>query len=523
MKGVHMGTTQDNHKGFLRESMDDVKAVFSVLTSPARLKAKMADFSQRRKDNKVAARLNGQIRKQFIAAYDASDKDEYSVKLNRMLDDYKARNGAKSWLLKPYEIFSHWNIPSKIIAGLGFFKGASYILTPVMGAWALTVPLGTMIASRMALTHKDASNLRQEQQMAEKGIVAPIRVSVKNGALLYNGVNVHDNFKVAFPVRFQATPEWITAEYLKEKQHFAKHKTEHAFTHELSLRPDGAEKLAAIMARFRNDKDAQNAAALLHIVMPDSEGDAINARVAANADKMINVPAEKKGGYLAQVFSKTSGAGDAYTEISMNAALVKAFEPFAKRMPQDLGMKPLSGALTQDDTEYLAHMLSRNLCVGDKQASLIQTMYKKNATYQMLSFTQRVEVALFPENIQTMFMELWSERHLRDKFDFSSMREIILNFDDWGAVALKINAHDYAQDLTAAQIIELSQSDNAHWAKIYHDLKTDDAISTAHLTHSALKSLTQRFGQASKEQLTRQENICDTAHQAGAQPLKAAL
>ena len=315
----------------------------------------------------------------------------------------------------------------------------------------------------------------------------------------------------------------ITAEYLKEKQHFEKHKTEHAFTHELSLRPDGAEKLAAIMARFRNDKDAQNAAALLHIVMPDSEGDAINARVAANADKMINVPAEKKGGYLAQVFSKTSGAGDAYTEISMNAAFVKAFEPFAKRMPQDLGMKPLSGALTQDDTEYLAHMLRRNLCVGDKQASLIQTMYKKNATYQMLSFTQRVEVALFPENMQTMFMELWSERHLRDKFDFSSMREIILNFDDWGAVALKINAHDYAQDLTTAQIIELSQSDNAHWAKIYHDLKTDDAISTAHLTHSALRSLTQRFGQASKEQLTHQENICDAAHQAGAQPLKAAL
>ncbi|MEE3323674.1 MAG: hypothetical protein VX196_07050, partial [Pseudomonadota bacterium] len=81
-----MGTTQDNHKGFLRESMDDVKAVFSVLTSPARLKAKMAEFSQRRKDNKVAARLNGQIRQQFIAAYDASDKDEYSVKLNRMLE-----------------------------------------------------------------------------------------------------------------------------------------------------------------------------------------------------------------------------------------------------------------------------------------------------------------------------------------------------------------------------------------------------------------------------------------------------
>jgi hypothetical protein len=512
-----MRSTSSSKAGFVSGLVEDVQAVAAVLSSPSRLRAKISEFSERRKDRKIEARLNGQIRKQFITAYEASDKDEFSVKTSRTIEDYKSRNGPKSWLLKPYEAFSHWNIPSKIVTGLGLFKGASYLLAPIIGAWSLAVPMTGMIVSRMALTYKDAKNLRQEQLLAKNDEVAPIRVCVTGGALIYNGINVSDNFKVAFPVQFTKTPTWLASDYLKDKQQFSKPQRQHGFVHELSLRPQGQKILDQIKTDFSADEDMQNMAALLVLLFPKQNTAERTALIKNYASQVVNTAQNDKKTGLKGFFAISAQAERA--DIAMHVAIVKAFEPFAKRNLQGQGLSRLANVMTKNDVEYLAHMLGRDMTLRTEQAELIQDSYRKAAKYKALNFTERVEIALYPKHTQTMLLDLWDDSKIRQKFGFGALKDIVQNYDGWGNTALKLNTHDYAQGLSAVQIMELAQTENAHWAQVYHELKTAPELDTAHLSHIALKNLTLQFGKSAKEKLLREAPNTETGGIAAASQL----
>lgn len=497
-----MGSLQDRSAQFFTGLWEDIGDVARVIIKPSKLKNKLSEFSQRRKDAKQEAKLNAQIRQHFIKACNLSNEQELSVSAHKIIEEYKSRNGVKGLWLKPYEVFSHLNLPTKILTGLGLFKGASYALAPALGAWSLALPLTVFLGSRVGLARRDGLNANQEAELSEKGIVTPFRVHVKEGETFYNNVNVSENFRTAFPIMHAPKPKWVSAIYLKDSRKFSKQEAIHAFEHELLLKANDREVIEQIKTVFPENEMAQNCAMLLSVLLSETDLEIIIETVQSYDSKLVSVDHElindkpkQKFNFVGMIQDKMAGV-----EVPFSHVLVNALEPFAMRKPDDKGLSSLNSAVNIEDIEFLGHMLVRGIKVQTEQAKHIQDFQQK-AKYNAIGLSGALELSLASLKFREMFSDIWDEREVREKLDYASVKDVVKNIDSWGSVALKLCTHDYTKTLQADEIMELARPENKHWAQAYHEIKTSASQIPDGMNHIELKALTQQYGNATLNML----------------------
>jgi hypothetical protein len=481
----------DKVKHALRETregiVDIAGAVAPYVKSPALLLDKMKVWKQQRQDMALALRLNRQLRRQFITAFNKSAAKKMSVEVNEGMKRYAFRNTVVSALLRPYEIFAAQNAPVKIGAAMVFFRAARMALYPVMGAWSVAVPLAAFIGARMAGVYKHAENKRQEADFAEAGFVVPCDFGASEGRAQVLGRDVQDGQAFGFPVMHRDRPEWVVSSYHAAGRTLTTPATMHAAAFE-ALRT--GRYLPDVAAAFPGQAAAQNCAFALSVLMPALPVDGIIAAVSPMTKEIVAVPAPavKKEG-LSAAFHR---AAKPFRDVSVAEAALSVLEPFCLQGKDTAAsLAALSGRVTLDDIRSLVHLQSVGIVMGAVEAAEALRM-ARDPRFDGLSFRQIAEVALLPRDQSAAFDDLWKDRECRAHFDYGQLRDIVEHAQGWGGTALGLARHGYARTLSGEQLIELAQPENEHWARVYHDLRS--ARPDVEVSHETFKASVQAQG-----------------------------
>lgn len=444
--------------------------IWHVVSSPKALKDKWVESAKFRKDRALEARLNKQIRSHFIEAFNKSAQGEMKVNDIRAMAQYKQRNtGFKAALLDSYEKFSFWNLPGKIATTIGFFKAASYGLAPVMGAWAIIVPLTSFIGLRMANVHRNTANEKQEKALAARGFAPPFRVSVKDQQVFLGQDNVTNDLKSAFAIQGTDTPEWIYADYNPQKSAFNKSRRIHGPEFEALRAGIEADAHDAIYKSLGKNPDALDTAFAFHVLFPNDS--------------------------TAQIIDNVSATNTPLKDIA------SILNQFTAKNHSDKGLSSLSQKFERQNLDFLVQMTQLGHEFGRPQASLVKTQLSDARFRNHLNFTEIASISYWPEDMAASFTELWRDRLYRETFSFAQCKDILTHMDAWGRTALQITEKDYARHLKGAEIIELAQPENAYWAKAYHELRQNHPEQTAALSHDDCKALVQQYGLLAIQQL----------------------
>jgi hypothetical protein len=480
-------------------------AACNFLRNPSQLRDKMREWKRLRQEAALQARLNRQIRRQFIKAFNRSAKKKMSLEINNMMRRYKSRNGGLfAAFLRPYEAFSSWNMPAKILSMVAFAKGVRHLLWPVMGIWGVVVPLCALIVERMALVYKNAENRRQEEKLAQLGLTVPCNFEVRNGKVLVMDKEISSNLPIGFPVLHTNIPEWVVTEYDGERKGLTAPKTVHAAEFE-ALRRNclSQHDVEKIKESFSGHNIQQNCVYAFSIIFPDQTIEEQVAQVRALAEERIKMPLtvnEKKRGLSAKFCHAARRQGET-CDAPLPEAMLRALEPFCLYEPGDSGLSILAEKVTLGDIRYLTELQALGAGLERKQALEVVRMLKDVRFSGELSFRQIVEVALWPAELAGTFDDLWKDREYRTRFGFDALKEMALNADGWGGVALRLARHDYSRSLSGEQIIELALPENEHWAKVYHNLRLSMPEIAQTVAHDDLKKAVQEFGWMAGENL----------------------
>lgn len=490
----------DHARGHLRGMGEFARDAGRFLVSPSLWPEKIRSSMRQRRDAATGIALNRQIRRQFMEAFNRSAGNKMSVEVNEIMRQYNVRNTLFSALLRPYEIFSLWNAPSKIAAAAAFYKGVKIALWPVMGAWGLAVPMAAFVGSRMALIHRDSRNRQQEALLAREGLVIPCTFEVRDQKVFVAGHEIDRDFTAGFPVMHRPGHGWVVSRYDSEKKRLERTETIHAAGFEGlrtgRLSPDDVD---VVRNAFKKQEPMQNCAYVLSMLLPGLPVSDVVGQVNALAQERLEVPepAPGKSGALKKFFNRAAGRTDRNTrEISMPEAVVRAFGPFFLTGKNDTGLEPLAGKIDLENIRYLSELLAHGIALGRESASYAAQKMNDRRFSETLSFREIAELSLWPQKTAAIFEDLWKDRDFRGRFGFPAMQDMIANIDTWGGVALNLARHDYTRSLSENQIIELSMPENAYWAKIYHAMRVSRASETAGLSHDDLKNRIRQMGLA---------------------------
>lgn len=488
-----------------REGLADISGVAAFyLKNPAVFRGKWAVWKQTRKDAATQARLNRQIRKQFIRAFNASAARKMSVETNDAMRRYKFRNGFLSALLRPYEVFTFWNMPSRIATAAVCFKAARMLLYPAMGLWGVAVPLAGFIGARMASVYTKSENKRQEEALAREGFVVPCDFEVRQGQASVMGRDIAQGAPLGFPVMHTGTPEWVVSTYDSSRKSLTSPRTIHAAAFE-ALRGGrlSVQDIVQIDAAFPKQPALKNCACAFAVVFPARTTDELTAEVQQLSQTIVAMPAPqgKKQG-LSAAFNR---AAKPMRDVTVAEASLQALEAFCLQGAETAsGLSILAGKATPDDIRYLVHLQSLGITFDAPQAKDAVRMLKDPRFADELSFRRIADVALLPAAQASAFDDLWKDREYRTRFGYDLLREIVRNAEGWGGVALRLARHDYARSLSGEQLAELAQPENEHWAKVYHELRLSQPETMAGVCHDTMKEAVQAHGFLAAARLSAQ-------------------
>ncbi|MDE1153696.1 MAG: hypothetical protein PW788_14265 [Micavibrio sp.] len=467
---------------------------------PSRLREHMNVWTALRQDRAQQTRLNRQVRSQFSEAFNRSAKKEMTVDLHEKLRRYKRRNGFYSALLRPYEGFSSLSFPLKIAAAAAFSKSLRLLLIPVVGVWAIAVPLVAFVASRMGLIYRDAENRRQEEEFAKSGLVTPFTFKVEAKKTSVQGQQIDDAFMVGFPVMHRETALWMTSTYSDARKKLENRSLTHAAEFEACRSGSvSVSEAAGFRDIFAHDQGAKNCAFLLSVLFPEKQASEIIGAVQHMQSETAQIPAQGQKTGLSAKFKSSAGDANAenlLTQAGFPAAIVSALDAFCLRGREDRGLSIFSGKISMDDIRFLVGLQALHLRPDAQQAKEISRMLRDPRFADEMPLKKIIEVALWPKEHVAIFDELWKDREYRARFGFDALKDMTFNIEGWGGVAVNLARHAYTQSLSGKDVIELALPQNEYWAKTYHQLRLSLPETTQNVSHADFKAAVHQFGLA---------------------------
>ena len=469
---------QFTNKAFveIREGIADFSSIIcDTFKSPDHLRALLNRWERQRRDGEIKTRLDRQIRRQFIQAFNLSATKKLSVEINEEMEKYQQRNGLFSLTLRPYEELMNLNVFLRFPAIIGVFQAARYLAYPLIGAWSVALPLAGLIGMRVALLCKEGQNSRQEKRLESLGLLVPCRFDVEGGAVAVGGKVLRHNLPIAFPIVNQSSPEWLLSFYDSNECRLSRAFSVHASALE-ALRLN------------RLTRDQFNTAIKS---FPDQCGRNL---FFACCVFFTGLDVKEISSFVSQI-TQEKGAAE---------KILRMLEPFCIASDKDDGLSVLAGRLNMQDLRYLESLSGLGNSLSGEQAKDIKRMLSDSRFSSSLGFRDMVEISLWPRERSSSFEELWKDNSYREKFGFDALKETLENMNSWGGVALRLARHDYTKSLTGRQIIELSLPENEHWAKAYHLLAIESPESVESIGHEQMRQAVQKQGLlAFKDKLQR--------------------
>lgn len=484
----------------LREGAGELFAnLVRVFRSPENFMEMVRNGRAHRRDAGIQMRLNRTLRKQFIEAFNNSARGQLSVDTDRTLRGYRMRNRISSVLLRPYEMFSLFNLPAKIVTASLFFKGSRMLALPVMGIWSVAVPLGAMIGSRMGLVYRDAKNKQQEAELASAGFIVPARMEVRDDKVSVQGHEIAQDFVSGFPILNKKTPEWIVSSYDSRQKIFGVSEKLHAAGFEaLRTKRLTTEDVSAVRYGVAN-RALQGCAYAFALIFPEMNAQEALRSVKFMADEKL--PLVDAGAGLTSGFRRAAQLPQEAGYAPLPEIILKAIEPFCLRGAEDQGLSALAGKISMNELRDLAKLYSLGVALDAGKARNVLRMMDDARFSENLRFGQMIEIALWPDKTSALFDNLWKDRDYRP-LGYDMLKEFVVHADGWGNVALRLMRHDYVRQLSGENIRELALPENAHWAHVYHDLRLT-CPDAANVPHNDLRGMVQEFGLNAVEKLAQ--------------------
>ncbi len=488
--------------GETREAVADVAGIVAdFVTHPSQWRPKMQEWAEKRQDGAMKTRLNRQIRSQFMQAFNLSASKKLSLEVNEDMDRYRSRNKTMSLLLRPYEAFSYFNLPLKLVTAFAFFKGLRDLLAPVMGPWAMIVPLTAFVGGRMGVAYRDAENKRQEEKFSANGLVVPCDFAVAKSTPSVMGFAVADRQPIAFPLMHQNAPEWLLSRYDETNKKLTKPETVHAAVYEAALSDMGFEAdQVKINEAFPQQKSLQDFTAMMTIIFKDQSVEALILQTQELAKETVKVPVEaKKDTALSAAFAAVNPAK---REATFPEAAMKVLEPFCLRGNDGAGLSALAGRVGEGDIRFIVELQSLGHRADAAQATEALRMLE-DPRLENLSFRQVMEAAMLPKAQAADLAEMLKDREYRTRFGFDMLRDMVIYAEGWGGVALKLSRHEYTKLLSDDDLRELAQPENEYWAKTYHQMRMSMKGQTQNVAHADLKKMVMELGLTASDALSR--------------------